>query len=257
MNMAGLSKEQKQQMYEQGYVHIRGGVPQHLVNDALKAINHSLGNGIPVEKVDQFRSQSFCPELQSDPVILNLFHQSQAPELLQSVIDLDLVHPVRGGQIALRFPNRDSEPRQARPHLDGMHSPLNGVPKGTIHNFTALVGVLLSDLPNRHAGNFTVWPGSHLLYEQYFKEHGAESLLNGLPPVQLPEPVQVTGNAGDLIIAHYMLGHGVTPNISPHIRYAVFFRIKHKAIQEHNWQQSMENIWLHWPGMAENIPHAE
>ena len=75
-----------------------------------------------------------------------------------------------------------------------MHSPNNGVPKGVIRNFTILVGVYLSHVPHPYAGNFTVWPGTHHVYEKYFQEHGPESLLEGMPPVELPEPHQITGS---------------------------------------------------------------
>src|SRR5690606_22784618 len=124
-----------------------------------------LGEGFPEENTALYRSRSFCPELQPEPVITDLFHHSAAAQLLGSVIDLARIQPVNSGQIALRFPTLQSEPSAASPHLDVMHSPLNGVPEGTIANFTALVGVLLSDLPHEHAGNFTVWPGSHHKFE--------------------------------------------------------------------------------------------
>ncbi|TLS50875.1 phytanoyl-CoA dioxygenase family protein [Paenibacillus antri] len=246
-----LDRNQKSQLYEQGYVQIPGGVPQELVHDALKAINHSLGQGVPAEKIATYRAQSFVPELQSDPAITNLLYRSSAMDVLRSVIDVDRIHPVRSGQVALRFPIAESTPRPAHPHIDGMYSPSNGVREGTISNFTALVGVLLSDLPNPNAGNFTVWPGTHRQFGEYFRRHGAEALLDGLPPIEMPEPVQITGKAGDLILAHYTLAHGITMNVSPHIRYAVFFRIKHTEIDESNWQASMQDIWLHWPGMRE------
>src|SRR5690606_16722877 len=110
------------------YIVIPGAVPQHLVHNAVKAINHSLGQGFPPEKVPEYRSRSFCPEVQSTQPITDLFHRSSAPGLLGSVIELEMTHPVGGGQIALRFPNSDSTPQPAKPHIDGRHSPLNGVP---------------------------------------------------------------------------------------------------------------------------------
>jgi len=247
----------KTQLYEQGYIQIPGAVSRALVDDALKAINHGLGEGIPAERIAQYRAQSFLPELQSSPAITNLLHRSSAMDALRSVLDVDRIHPVRSGQIALRFPIAGSEPRPAHPHIDGMYTPSNGVREGTIDNFTALVGVLLSDLPNPNAGNFTVWPGTHRSFGDYFRQHGAEALLEGLPPIEWPDPAQVTGKAGDLILAHYTLAHGIASNVSPHIRYAVFFRIKHMDIDETNWQAPMQDIWMHWPGMRPALPTGE
>jgi ectoine hydroxylase-related dioxygenase (phytanoyl-CoA dioxygenase family) len=115
------------------------------------------------------------------------------------------------------------------------------------------VGVLLSDLPNPHAGNFTVCQGSHLVFEQYFREHGPESLIDGMPPVKLSDPKQITGQAGDIVLCHYQLAHGIAPNVSPHIRYATFFRLTH--IDHHlDWKAPMTNLWLHWSGMREILP---
>lgn len=141
----------------------------------------------------------------------------------------------------------------ARPHLDGMYSPTNGVKEGTIQNFTMLVGILLSDVTTDLAGNFTVWPGTHHQYESYFREHGPDSLLNGLPPIDMPEPIAVKGRAGDVILAHYQLAHGIGPNLSPNIRYAIFFRLSHVRHAD-DWRAPMKDIWMHWPGMRDMLP---
>ncbi|MBW7456950.1 hypothetical protein K0U00_23210, partial [Paenibacillus sepulcri] len=83
---------------------------------------------------------------------------------------------------------------------------------------------------------------------QYFREHGADSLLKGMPPVELPQPVQTTGEPGDVFLVHYQLAHSVAPNVSPFPRYAIFFRVTH--VDHHkDWRAPMTDIWLHWPGV--------
>ncbi|HEX6970994.1 MAG TPA: phytanoyl-CoA dioxygenase family protein, partial [Limnochordia bacterium] len=104
------------------------------------------------------------------------------------------------------------------------------------------------------SGNLTVWPGTHRLYEAYFREHGPEALLNGMPPIELPEPVQLTGRAGDVVLCHYQLAHGVAMNVSPHVRYAVYFRLTYSERQD--WRAPMTDIWLEWPGMRDVLPVA-
>lgn len=235
-----LTYEQKREFYEKGYVKIPGVIPKIRINKALQAINYSVGEGMNVEDMTIYRSQSYCPDIKNTPIISDLLNKTPALELAKSAVAVGGFHPVGGGQVALRFPSLQDPPGKPVPHLDGMYSPNNGVKKGTIQNFTMLAGVLLSDLPNENAGNFTVWPGSHHLYEEYFKEHGPESLLEGLPPVDLPEPVQVTGEAGDLILCHYLLGHGIAPNVSSNIRYATFFRLTHV---NHDNKEIMTNMW--------------
>jgi ectoine hydroxylase-related dioxygenase (phytanoyl-CoA dioxygenase family) len=144
------------------------------------------------------------------------------------------------------------EPRLGHPHLDGMFTPANGVTQGTIANFTMLIAVFLSDIPHGFMGNFTAWPGSHRLYEDYFRQHGPQSLLSGLPPVALPEPQQITGQAGDAVFCHYQLAHCVSGNGSPFPRYAIFFRLKHRNHETLHWE-CMTDIWREWAGMQDVV----
>src|SRR2546422_257962 len=93
------------------------------------------------------------------------------------------VHPLHGGFDAWRRAGagRRAQPPPAfpqaepvappYPHFDGRHTPATGVPAGEVRSFTLLVGVMLSEV-GPGAGNLTVWPGSHRLYEAYFREHG-------------------------------------------------------------------------------------
>ncbi|MBO7742805.1 hypothetical protein I8J29_01265 [Paenibacillus sp. MWE-103] len=243
-----LTFEQKTAMLEHGYVHVPGAVPKIMVDRAMRHINHSVGQGMDPARMTTFRSQSYCPELQGTPPIADLFNATPVKSLVEDLIGEGRALPVRDGQIALRFPSLNEPPPKPGIHLDGMYTPTNGMKEGTIGNFTMLVGVLLSPVREDNAGNFTVWPGTHRLYEAYFKEHGPESLLNGMPPVDLPAPVQTRGEPGDVFLVHYQIGHGVAPNVSPLPRYAIFFRVKH--VEHHlDWKAPMRDIWLHWPGI--------
>lgn len=245
-----LTYAQKQEFYQNGYVKIPGVVPQVMVDAAVRAINASIGQGIDPAQVPIYQARSFCPELQREPVITDLFNKTPALALAESMIGVGKFKPVGGGQVALRFPTLQDPPSPPRPHLDGMHTPTNGVPAGTIRNFTMLLGVALSDVTMPYAGNLTVWPGTHHIYEQYFREHGPEALLNGMPPVAIPEPVQVLAKAGDIIMAHYELAHGVAQNVSPHPRYAIYFRLYHVDHDLHG-HETMADIWREWEGMQE------
>lgn len=219
---------------------------------ALRAINASLGTqGIHPDSLPIFRAQSYCPELKNAPPITDLLANSPLWSIADSTIGAGKVRPVKGGQIALRFPTMDT-PSAPQPHLDGMYTPTNGVPKGTIANFTALIGVFLSDIPRDFAGNFTAWPGTHRLFESYFREHGPQTLLEGMPRLEMPTPEQITARAGDAIFCHYQLAHGVAGNGSPHIRYAIFFRLTHVDHDALHWE-CMTDIWREWAGMREVI----
>ena len=243
-----LTQEQKQQFFDQGYLHLPGIIPTETLNTALRAINGYLGReGMDPKDLNRYRAQSYCPGLGKESYITDLFNATPVKEAAESAIGVGKIKPVGGGQIALRFPSLDP-PREPGPHIDGMYSPTNGVKEGTIGNFTALAGIFLSDVPAPYSGNFTVWPGTHHQYEQFFREHGPEALLQGMPPIVMPEPVQITAKAGDAVLAHYCLAHGVAGNGAPHTRYAIFFRLHHSEHDQLHWE-SMTDIWREWEGM--------
>ncbi len=245
-----LSVSQKQRFVQDGFLQLPGVVPPELVDAARRAINASLGDqGIDPAQLTRFRAQSYCPELQGATVITDLIHASPVWGYAESAIGRGQIRPVVGGQIALRFPT--TEPlRPPHPHLDGMYTPSNGVPKGEIRNFTALVGVVLSEIPHADMGNLTVWPGSHVQYEQYFRARGPQALLEGMPEVPLAESVQLTGEPGDAVLCHYQLGHGITGNSSPNIRYAIYFRLTHVDHDAIHWD-CMTDIWREWEGLRD------
>jgi hypothetical protein len=250
-----LSLEQKRQIRDDGYTLLRQAVPPERVGAALRAINGAIGgHGIEPAQLDTFRSRSWCPEIASDPAIVGLLTDTPLWDLAESAIGPGTLDPVDSGQIALRFPTA-ADPVPVHPHLDGMYTPHNGVPKGEIWNFTALVGVYLSDVPTPDAGNFTVWPGSHRRYEDYFATEGPDAILRGMPPIDIGEPLQVTPSAGDAVLSHYQIGHGIASNASPHIRYAIYFRLRragHDAIR----REVMSDLWREWDGMRELVGSA-
>lgn len=246
--MTVLSNLQRNHLFEHGFVHVPAVVPRMMVDQALFAINHSLGEGIEPAQIQIYRSRSYCPEVQNNPVITDLLNKTPALDLATNLIGE--IEPISHVQIALRFPTPGGIPRVQSPHLDGMYTPTNGVPKGKINSFSMLLGVMLSDVPHEFMGNLSVWPGTHHLYEQYFREHGPESLLDGMPPIDLPQPVQMLGKAGDIVLCHYQLAHAIAQNASPHIRYAIYFRllsVGHAA----RWKEAMTDIWIEWPGMKQ------
>jgi hypothetical protein len=248
--MAQLTKQQQQSLIRDGYVQVPGAVSRTLIDVALQAINHDLSQGMDPTKMWQYHSQSFCPELRGSPVIRNLYDASSASSLVDGIVGAGALRAIEDGQIALRFPALVKGKANA-PHIDGIADPKghNGVPVGTILNFTALACVLLSDLPTTDAGNFMVWPGTHRLFAEYLKRHGHDTLLTRMPSVTLPHPVQITGRAGDLIIANHLLGHTVAPNHSPHIRYACFFRLWAKN-RDRSYPPALTNAFLEWPGLT-------
>jgi hypothetical protein len=73
-----------------------------------------------------------------------------------------------------------------------MYSPTNGVKEGTIANFTALVGVFLSDVPSRIPATFASGRARTGSTRTTFRERGPQSLLEGMPKIgdAMPRPHQ-------------------------------------------------------------------
>ncbi|MCE9589857.1 MAG: phytanoyl-CoA dioxygenase family protein [Planctomycetes bacterium] len=244
-----LTRAQLRKIHRDGFVRLPRLIPPEMVRAARRAINHSLGEeGMNKEALPTMRAQSYCRELTRDPVILNLLNASPAFPALESAVGPGKLRRAEGSQIALRFPAKSDAAGKPHPHIDGMYTPQNGVKEGTISHFTMLAAVFLSDVTAPNSGNFTVWPGTHRLFESHFRQHTPQSLLQGMPTIEMPEPHQVLARAGDVVLAHYQVGHSVAPNTSPNIRYAVFFRLDHTEHASFGWDV-MTDIWLEWAGV--------
>ena len=252
-----LTPEQIREFHDRGYVKIPGAISKAMVDTARQAVNHSIGTlGPNGEDMSKHRAAQFCRDLNGAPVIMDLFNASPVISLAESLMgEGNLQKPIRGAQVAPRFPTVIGEiPPEPRGHLDGMGTGTNGMPKGVYRRgFTAFAVIYLADVPELYSGNFTVWPGSHRFFENYLKREGLETLSNGTPRVDLPEgPDMVTGNAGDLIIAHHQMIHTGGPNASPNIRYAAIARLRHIDCDK-NGNDGFQDIWREFPCVREAI----
>ena len=74
-----------------------------------------------------------------------------------------------------------------------------------------------------------------------FESEGQKRSLEykGYPKIGLPEPTQVLGRPGDLILAHYLLGHNIGGNYeSERVRRAVYFRLR-RVGHQHRWRECL------------------
>ena len=105
--------------------------------------------------------------------------------------------------------------------------------------------------PNPTAATSPSGPNPIASLPPYFTEHGHEVLANGMPRPNLPkDPIMITGNAGDLIIAHHQVVHGACLNASPNVRLATITRLKHKDTDKIG-KDAYTDIWREWSGVRE------
>ena len=143
---------------ENGFVVIPNVVGTEDLQKALRVINRSMGKHAPIR-------ERMCPDIGNSKEITNLMNNSTLKGILET-----LIGPFsggEGGQIALRFPGDHCGPNfEINPdvfnhwHIDGIPNPsapsISNQAVGDISNFTALVGVLLQDVPEPNMGNLVV-----------------------------------------------------------------------------------------------------
>ena len=82
-----LTRKQKLDFYENGYVVIPGVVPRLMVDAARKAINHSIGAiGMHEGDLEKFRAQSYCNEVRNKPEIVNLFSKTPVQQIAEALM---------------------------------------------------------------------------------------------------------------------------------------------------------------------------
>lgn len=228
----------------QGFAQFAGLTPGPLINAARDAIELDLSSNYDPERQSEYDSRSYCPDLKGTTPILNLLIQSPVYNLLEEIFELGKID-WDGGQIAIRRAHNVPKAVPPEPHIDGFASGLNGVPEGKIYNHTVLVGVFLTPVQSAFAGNFTVWPGSHHVYENYFRARGPCAMSEPMPKPEIGEPVQLMCGVGDVVLAHYQLAHSAAVNIADVDRVAVYFRVWLRGIESDRWHY-LTNIWEGW-----------
>jgi hypothetical protein len=265
-----LSQAQKQFFIQNGFLKVEGVIPRELLDEAIQIIDYTLAKE-KREGVEPEFTLFRRPELETCDQITGLLYRTAAIALVQALIGRSPPpRPCFGGQIALRPPGfsalpgvlsaiRASAKYMAPPawerawHIDGLHNPHSGVPAGQVHNFTLLLGILLTDLPEPLMGNLTVYPGGHLAMESHFRKEGLQAIIQrgqlGLPrSLPIGNPLQITGKAGDIVLVHYQMPHTVAPNLSSNMRYAVYFRFHAQAHTPQTFRpETFTDIWLDYP----------
>lgn len=220
-----------------GYLVLRQAVPQEIVAAASEHIDGLVEQAPPDASVRG--PYNYFPESEEAPPLLALLMAGGVFEMAEGLAGPGTLEVPWQIQVALNIPPFPHIP--GLPHIDGAPAEPDGRP-GT---FTMLVGVLMSDQEEKDSGNLWVWPGTHLLHAEYFREKGPDAFFKaaGYPPIQQPEPEQVLGRAGDVVLAHYLLGHNIGGNVSPATRRAVYFRVK-KQGHDPRWREYLQYPWL-------------
>ncbi|GAA2255807.1 hypothetical protein GCM10010430_44550 [Kitasatospora cystarginea] len=184
------------------------------------------------------------PTLAGDGDLRTLYDDSGIAATVRPFLRAGLGLPApEVAQLAFTLPPHPHHP--GAPHIDGLTPTEDDGRPGT---FTVLAGLLLTDQSQRDRGNLWVWPGSHLRTGAWLREHGADALRTAIPypPVELPAPRQVTGQAGSLVLVRYLLAHNICGHFgttADERRETVYFRLRATG-HRGRWREAVTNPLL-------------
>jgi ectoine hydroxylase-related dioxygenase (phytanoyl-CoA dioxygenase family) len=233
--MRQITDEQRAEFRQQGYV----VVPGVLTDEQLAAGRRTVAALLEQDPPTDVGFHFVWPRFDGDHELLDLYREIELAALAEQLIRPDLaIEEPEFGQVATTIPPWSHRP--GGPHVDGI-TPLaaDGVP-GT---FSLLAGVWLTGHEELDRGNLYVWPGSHLGLGAYLAEHGAEALARvdemnpgPYPKIELGSPVQVSGPAGSVLFAHYLLGHNMGGHSGGERRETVYYRL-HATGHRERWRE--------------------
>ena len=208
----------------EGYLVVPGVVPEEILASVDREINALIAADPPppgtVGKHFWFQRPDRLPA--ADAALRKSGALDIAQELVSPYV---LDHGLNHIQIALNIPPHVHRP--GGPHLDG-HAPGQDPP----FSFTMLAAIYVVDELEADTGNLWVWPGSHLDHQGLFRERGTRALLpvrgHSLsldPPPRLAQPVPIMARRGDLLLAHFLLGHNTGGNTTDRVRRIVYYRL--------------------------------
>ena len=231
--MLSLSNRELREFGIRGYIILRNVIPPANLTAASMEIDR-LMNDQPPPSGHVGQHFYWLSTLDGGPLTA-LFNETPLRRLAESLIApgtfeiaFDQV------QVALNIP-----PFSHRPGGHHLHGYLEGEQNPA--TFTLLAGVLMSEQKIENAGNLWVWPGTHRTHGAFFRKRGPEALVEckGYPNIELPEPCQILGEPGDVLLAHYMLGHNIGGNYaSDEVRRAVYFRLR-RVGHEQRWRECL------------------
>ncbi|WP_194908722.1 phytanoyl-CoA dioxygenase family protein [Catenulispora rubra] len=220
-----LSEEQLKEFGERGYLVVPGVVDAEIVERASRRIDELIAAKPPAE--GHVGHHFYFPVAADEPALIEPLMDAGFA-YAEALTEPGLLEEPQQVQVALNIPPFSHQP--GRPHIDAAIS--EPTPGFKPNSFTLLAGVFVTDQTTENSGNLWVWPGTHLTHAEYFRERGVE-MYCAYPDIKLPEPEQVTARAGDLLLAHYLLGHNIGGNYeSDTTRRMLYYRVSGRGHAE-------------------------
>jgi len=246
-----LTEEQRRRFATDGYVLVPGVVDEPLLRAADAEVD-ALVAATPAAAGTVGPSFHFVPPAllpAADAALRDSGALALADEL---VAPHHLDHALDHIQVALNIPPYPHRP--GAPHIDGHR------PEEEIGSFTMLAAIFLGDETAPDRGNLWVWPGSHRGHQQLFAERGVD-VLKGVsghaimldPPVWLGPGEPLLAGRGDLLLAHFLLGHNIGGNTSTDTRRILYYRLAADGHAE-RWAETFLDPFTEYPSLRTVAP---
>ncbi|MEN3272382.1 MAG: hypothetical protein V7636_1143 [Actinomycetota bacterium] len=227
-----LTESDLQDFGENGYLVVPGVVDEELMAAADEEIDELLASTAPNMDGGDAPDGSapgrhgWSPPASRLPRCDDALRRSGALAIAEELVaPFTLEHRFDHIQVATTVPPYSHVP--GGPHIDN-HAPGDHVQE----SFTVLAGILLTDQATAQSGNLWIWPGSHRDHARLFHERGTGALRDAYghvtmldPPFPIGAPVEVKGQRGDLVLAHFLTGHNGGGNTSDHVRRTIYYRL--------------------------------
>jgi hypothetical protein len=155
-------------------------------------------------------------------------------------------------QVAFNIPPFPHRP--GTPHVDGHR------PDEEIASFTMLAAIFLSDESAADRGNLWVWPGSHRGHQALFRSRGVDVLKPASgqallldPPCWLGPGEPLLARRGDLLLAHFLLGHNIGGNTSERTRRVLYYRLAADGHRD-RWAETFLDPLIEYPSLRASAP---
>ena len=226
-----LSEEQLKEFGERGFLVVPGVVAPEVVERARQRIDELIAAEPPAE--GHVGNHFYFPKAADEPALIAPL-TAAGPDGIsafthaEALADPGTLKVPWQVQVALNIPPFSHRP--GAPHIDAQVA--EPTPGHIPNTFTLLAGVFVTDQLTENSGNLWVWPGTHRTHAEYFQQRGVE-MFCAYPDIELPEPEQVRARAGDLLLAHYLLGHNIGGNYeSDTTRRMLYYRVSARGHSE-------------------------
>ena len=245
--MGHLTAEDTEFFKENGYLVMRGALEQEAIDAALDRLWEALDEDRN-DPESWIRKGYRSVPVGNEEVISGTTYNNRVFAMAEELAGKDKLNTSGGAGPHINFPDPDRKWSEPGGHLDGYHTPTNGVPKGVVGAFTLGATVYL-DTVEKRGGGFTVWPGSHRIWAEYFRHHDLDSLPGGGAPFDLGPSYEFTGGAGDVCFWHHQMSHTAGPNCGRNVRIACISRYRRKDLDQIKFE-TPDDMWKYWDGIS-------